>query len=381
MLISIIVPFYNVERYFRACLDSIVHQTYRNLEILLIDDCSPDNSIEIAKEYAQKDDRIKIIRHEMNLRQGGARNTGLKVATGEYIWYIDSDDGITTRHAVQDLVELAQTNDYPEVLHFGVQRVNKEGITRGFADVQRLFEDPEEYWHYYMHRVFVVQDDAKNLDYSVCNKLYRRQFLLDHHCYFLENTYHEDVISAMWLPLAKRILIVHGVYYDYINRPDSTITGKKPDNYLDHLNRVGQQVIAYYEQWWKPRDLPRFVPEMMVIQRYIMWYIPNILNENSNPHHILVGIYDDMRALLGKEPALLSLDSLPSSIMAWPVDNLSLEVLLRSFQKEISTQKKYQYARNLYCIYGYCRRWSGKKLIKMLLPYGLVRIIQRINKR
>jgi glycosyltransferase involved in cell wall biosynthesis len=91
-LISIIVPFYNVELYFRRCLDSIVNQSYRNLELILVDDCSPDSSIEIAREYAANDDRITIIRHEVNKRQGGARNSGLAAAKGEYIWFVDPDD-------------------------------------------------------------------------------------------------------------------------------------------------------------------------------------------------------------------------------------------------------------------------------------------------
>lgn len=97
MKISIIIPVYNVERYLAECLDSCINQTLEDIEIICVDDASPDNSIKILEEYQQKDSRIKIIRHEKNRNLGGARNTGLENATGEYIWFVDSDDYIDTK--------------------------------------------------------------------------------------------------------------------------------------------------------------------------------------------------------------------------------------------------------------------------------------------
>ena len=91
--ISIIVPIYNTAKYLPACLDSIVNQTYQNLEIILVDDGSTDNSGVIANDYAKKDHRIKII-HQKNSGQSAARNAGLAKATGKYISFVDSDDQI-----------------------------------------------------------------------------------------------------------------------------------------------------------------------------------------------------------------------------------------------------------------------------------------------
>lgn len=91
--VSVIVPVYNVEKYLRRCLDSIINQTYRNLEIILVDDGSPDNSGIICDEYAAKDDRITVI-HQENSGVSSARNTALCRATGEYIVFVDSDDSI-----------------------------------------------------------------------------------------------------------------------------------------------------------------------------------------------------------------------------------------------------------------------------------------------
>ena len=92
-LISVIIPVYKVEKYLDRCLESIVNQTYKNLEIILIDDGSPDNCPAICDEYAQKDSRIKVI-HKANGGVSSARNKGIDVATGDYIGFVDSDDWI-----------------------------------------------------------------------------------------------------------------------------------------------------------------------------------------------------------------------------------------------------------------------------------------------
>ena len=93
--ISVIVPVYKVEPYLRKCLDSIVGQTHRNLEIILVDDGSPDNCGAICDEYAARDERIKVI-HKENGGVASARNAGLAVASGDYIGWVDSDDWIET---------------------------------------------------------------------------------------------------------------------------------------------------------------------------------------------------------------------------------------------------------------------------------------------
>lgn len=142
--ISIIIPVYNVEKYLAECLDSCINQTLKNIEIICVDDASPDNSIKILEEYQAKDLRIKIIRHEKNKNLGGARNTGLANATGEYVWFVDSDDYIDTNacqilyDAIKDFnvdllcfsaLKFVDTNDrrkfiYDEYCHQGVQ-INK----------------------------------------------------------------------------------------------------------------------------------------------------------------------------------------------------------------------------------------------------------------
>ena len=107
-LVSIIVPIYKVEPYLRRCLDSIVNQTYTNLEIILVDDGSPDNCPEICEEYAAKDNRIIVI-HKENGGLSDARNAGLDICKGEYVYFIDSDDFVSS-NAISILLNACEQN-------------------------------------------------------------------------------------------------------------------------------------------------------------------------------------------------------------------------------------------------------------------------------
>lgn len=107
-LVSVIIPIYNVERYLKKCLDSVENQTYHELEIILIDDGSTDNSPIICDKYAEKDPRITVL-HKKNEGLSSARNAGLDIATGDYISFIDSDDWVSP-HYIETLFSLAQHN-------------------------------------------------------------------------------------------------------------------------------------------------------------------------------------------------------------------------------------------------------------------------------
>lgn len=120
-LVSIVLPVYNVEKYLERCIDSVVNQTYRNLEIIIVDDGSTDGSSEISKKWQDKDSRIKVIR-KANAGLGMARNTGIENATGEYMFFLDSDDYVST-----DLVEKCikkQKETSADVVLYGFSRVD-----------------------------------------------------------------------------------------------------------------------------------------------------------------------------------------------------------------------------------------------------------------
>ena len=108
-LVSVIIPVYNVEKYMRRCIDSIINQTYTNLEIILVDDGASDRSGKICDEYAQMDHRIKVL-HKENGGLASARNAGIQIATGEYISYVDSDDWVETEF-IEVLLKGCQDNN------------------------------------------------------------------------------------------------------------------------------------------------------------------------------------------------------------------------------------------------------------------------------
>jgi len=123
-LVSVILPIYNVEKYLDQCIESVVNQTYKNLEIILVDDGSPDNCPAICDKWAALDSRIKVI-HKQNEGLGMARNTGIQNATGEYICFFDSDDYIAL-----DTIEKSYyraVNDLADVVIFGFNSVNHNG--------------------------------------------------------------------------------------------------------------------------------------------------------------------------------------------------------------------------------------------------------------
>ena len=125
-VVTIALPVYNVEKYLDRCITSLVGQTYKNLEIILVDDCSPDSSARICDEWASRDERIKVIHKKTNEGQGIARNNALDIATGEYICFFDSDDYIDKDTAIHSLVDAAK-REQAEIVVFGLKNIASDG--------------------------------------------------------------------------------------------------------------------------------------------------------------------------------------------------------------------------------------------------------------
>lgn len=137
-LLTIAVAVYNTAKYLRECMDSVVNQTYPNLEIICVNDCSTDNSLEILEEYAANDKRIKIITNEKNLGLGVVRNIGMDAAHGEYILFIDSDDWLNLT-ACEKLISKAKENDSDVVFYFAyVVDGDKKRGWKKFCDVSHF---------------------------------------------------------------------------------------------------------------------------------------------------------------------------------------------------------------------------------------------------
>ncbi len=235
-LISVIVPVYKTEPYLRKCLNSICGQTYRNLEIICVDDESPDNSGEILEEYAKADSRIKVI-HRKNGGLSAARNSGLAAATGEWVTGVDSDDYLEPDIYEKVVEKLSKQVD---ILVFGTRIVYEKGVES--TNLESYFKLPEE--------GVMEQGDERMTHTNVCfwDKLWRRSFVERHHVFFPEGFIHEDEYFYRCLaPLAKGIYILPRVGYNYVQRKGSIMhSGRNAWQICQAYMPIIEKAIAFH---------------------------------------------------------------------------------------------------------------------------------------
>ncbi len=207
-LISVIIPVYNVEPFLSRCLDSVIRQSYRNLEIILIDDGSADASGAICDAYAQKDSRIRVI-HQKNAGITGARNAGLAVCTGAYIAFVDSDDAILP-DMYEKMLQACQT-EAADLAVCGIGFAN--GLYRKtFCDTKKRIYDNRTLMESYLSKPYI--------NHSVCNKLYAASVFKD--LYFPTIARSED-IAFMPTALAgvQKAVYLNAPYYTQYLRTGS----------------------------------------------------------------------------------------------------------------------------------------------------------------
>ncbi|MBQ3502131.1 MAG: glycosyltransferase [Clostridia bacterium] len=190
--VSVIVPVYKVEEYLDRCVESIVKQTYKNLEIILVDDGSPDNCPKMCDDWAKKDDRIKVI-HKENGGLSDARNAGLDVATGEYISFIDSDDFIHET-MIEKLLNSAIEND-SDIVKCMLSNIDENGNIEDMVELNLDKVDSKNIFYYYTVDDGYKQDNKIYTQYvsnSVCTSLYSSALLKGKR--FVKDMFSEDLI-------------------------------------------------------------------------------------------------------------------------------------------------------------------------------------------
>lgn len=218
MKVSIIIPVYNISNYIKRCLQSVVDQSYRDLECILVDDCGTDNSIEVAKNYV-KDYHGNIIftflTHDRNRGQSAARNTALKYATGKYVFFLDGDDTIPS-DSIEALMTIAVK--YPEADFIQGNILDETGNISKYGWKTSLPEycnTHNELEHYILSIVV----------YSAWNKVIKTSFLIEHKLYFPEGIIHEDLYWTYFLTkYAEGVGFVNKGTYTYYINDNSTIT-------------------------------------------------------------------------------------------------------------------------------------------------------------
>lgn len=213
-LISTIVPIYKVEKYLRACVDSILDQTYKNIEVILVDDGSPDDCGKICDEYSHKDPRIKVI-HKENGGLSDARNCGLDAATGEYISFIDSDDRIDP-----DLFRQAMERAPFSVLVFGCTDIYAQ---TGRSVPNRLNTSKRSVTWSADPQIIKEMVERSLFGYA-WNKIYHRSIIGSSR--FKDIALREDLLFNLEvLARVERISILNVPGYHYYHREDSLLTG------------------------------------------------------------------------------------------------------------------------------------------------------------
>jgi len=189
--ISIIIPVYNVSKYLRECLDSAVNQTFKDIEIVCVNDCSTDNSLEILKEYQSKDNRIVIVDKEKNEGTMLARKSGIEVANGEYSVFLDADDYIDS-NLCSIIVEEAKKNN-ADILHFSMgvlgsySGINVHQFKQNMAPYEAFLKSGDIIKAAYIERKFASQLCGKAIRTSVCVKA--SEYLPDERCHVGEDVF------------------------------------------------------------------------------------------------------------------------------------------------------------------------------------------------
>lgn len=237
ILVSVIVPVYNVEEYLGRCVESILSQTYRNLEVILVDDGARDSSGAICDDYAAKDPRVIVI-HKKNGGLSSARNAGIDIARGEYLEFVDGDDWIEP-DAVESMLKLALTHDTELVLggRYDVKAATGEKKKGLCPPVTEVISGQEM-----VRRIFLWQ----NCDSSACDKLFHRRLFRE--VRFPNGMVCEDVPIMYKIVLdAGQVALLSKPIYNYYHRTGSiTYTSVSERDF--HFSRHTEQILPYIQK-------------------------------------------------------------------------------------------------------------------------------------
>lgn len=256
--VSIIIPIYNVEKYLRRCVDSILQQTLSDIEIILVDDGSPDNCPMICDQYKEKDNRINVV-HKKNGGLASARNVGLRIATGQYILFVDSDDWIEPETA-EELVSIAEqyqvdfvrfrpmyagwpNHEDGSLCDFGTESGMKEGVYLKEDIISEMYP-----------RLFATPQLTLGIIVAAWRSLYRREFLERNNLLFDEEIrYSEDTIfSAKVVSVTDSFYYLDGPrYYHYFYNENSITKSYKKDYWENNkkLIRCFEKEFVTYKDY------------------------------------------------------------------------------------------------------------------------------------
>lgn len=379
MKVSIIIPVYNVEKYLKKCLDSAVNQTWRDIEVIVIDDASPDNCKSIIKQYEEQyPDILKAIYLEQNLCQGGARNKGLEIATGEYITYLDSDDFLDETMCERMILEAQRTD--VDIVYCDAYR-NMVGQNQKFWVSYQFTEEmgdmtEQRYWLHLLNYGYVW------------GKLIRTQLLKENHIVFPEHKKYEDfAFMPLVILYSRRTAYVKAPLYYYSVREQSVMTTQNAEHHKDmvymgdfvceEMNKRGfyayanlLKAIAYYKA------------AKLIMDKYdepdteYIWKLSERLKEFYHPDRKQLYMTHDPIEVQIIETAQNSKNELFRKTNKQYETDIEYESFYNTFKDEICAIFN-QYAGKRIAIWGYGKK--GKALLKVIhsCPIRLQYIIDK----
>lgn len=277
---SIIVPVYNVEKEIRKCLDSIKNQTYGDFEVLCVDDCGKDSSMDIVREYAQKDNRFKILTHEHNRGVSAARNTGLDNASGEYTMFVDSDDWLET-----NALEIIKNNfdkSKSEVIVFNIYNC--------YPDGKKEINDTTNFKKSNQTQVLLTENNLNTFIGVVWNRAYKTSLINDNHIRFPEGMIIEDSDFTFKISMhIKSVFIIEDVLYNYFRNREGSYTTEDAVN-----NRIKDEITVISNCWKYAKSLKR--------ERYYRKYFLKLIGTTTKK---ILGITHKRRYILERIRDLL----------------------------------------------------------------------------
>lgn len=275
--ISVIIPVYNVEKYIRQCIESVINQTLKDIEIIVVNDGTKDKSMKIIEEYIS-DRRILIINKE-NGGLSSARNLGMKLAKGKYIYFLDSDDWIE-RLTLEEIYSFAENNKldiaiadiyfYDNETHKIIERKTKDNCSQ---------KKGSYFWG--------------NYGIEACNKLYKKNFLIDNNLFFEENIiYEDDLFTIITSFSTNKIRYLNKNYYYYRqNRKGSIMTSSIKDKRIKSLEIIISKIKELKEKLQKN--------EFSFLRLTIMEiYYLNIIYDITNKHNICASKIKELEQIL-----------------------------------------------------------------------------------
>lgn len=240
--VSVIVAIYNVEEYLERCLNSLVNQTLREIEIILIDDGSTDNSSKICDDYAKKDRRIVVI-HKKNQGLGMARNSGLDLATGEYVVFVDSDDFVV-KNAYQEMYETIKLNNADMLITNYYEFDTKNNIAKELNTIYktRIVEGEQiKKIACQMLGANPIEQGAEDIGMSVWKNMYSRRFIEENQLRFYserEFVSEDAIFQLMAIPKMKKLSMLTNCYYYYCKNESQSLSSTFRESKFEEYKKL-----------------------------------------------------------------------------------------------------------------------------------------------